>query len=133
MAAGHLLLMAEAFALGVRGGADPATLYTVIKESSGYSKMMDLRLQDFLLTGCFQPGFKLDLMRKDVNLALDSARILRIPMMLTSTVGQIFTAASTGGNGDLDFSVAAQYLASMAGVGFDQASEKTNGTERVRT
>ena len=133
LAAGHLLLMAEAFALGVRGGADPDTLYAVIKESSGYSKMMDLRLQDFLLAGSFQPGFKLDLMKKDVNLALDSARSLRIPMLLTSTVGQIFTAASRAGHGESDFSAAAQYLAAMAGVGFDEARQEMAGTERART
>ena len=74
MAAVHLLALGEAFALGVRCGATPETLYSVIKESSGYSKMMDLRLPGFLLAGSFQPGFKLDLMKKDINLALDSAR-----------------------------------------------------------
>ncbi len=35
MAAAHLLMIGEAFALGVRCGADPATLYDVIKTSSG--------------------------------------------------------------------------------------------------
>ena len=44
MAAAHLVMIGEAFALGVRCGADPPTLYDVIKTSSGYSKMMDLRL-----------------------------------------------------------------------------------------
>ncbi len=118
MAAIHMLAIGEAFALGVRCGADPATLYSVIKESSGYSRMMDSRLPGFLLAGSFQPGFKLDLMKKDVNLALDSARAQSIPLMLTSVAGQVFSAASTAGKGNADFSAAAQFLAGLAQVEF---------------
>jgi 3-hydroxyisobutyrate dehydrogenase-like beta-hydroxyacid dehydrogenase len=122
MAAVHLLAIGEAFALGIRCGASPATLYSVIKESSGYSKMMDLRLPGFLLAGSFQPGFRLDLMNKDVHLALDSARAQRVPLLLTATVGQVFSAASGAGKGGADFSAAAQYLASLAGVDLSQVS-----------
>lgn len=121
MAAAHLLAIGEAFALGIRCGASPATLYSVIKESSGYSKMMDLRLPGFLLAGSFQPGFKLDLMKKDVHLALDSARAQRVPLLLTATVGQVFSAASAAGKGGADFSAAAQFLADLAGVELNQA------------
>jgi 3-hydroxyisobutyrate dehydrogenase-like beta-hydroxyacid dehydrogenase len=116
MAAAHVLMIGEAFALGVRCGADPQTLYDVIKTSSGYSKMMDLRLPGFLLEGSFQPGFRLDLMKKDVNLAVDSGQALNVPLLLTSAVGQVFAAASRAGKGDADFSAAAQYLADLAGV-----------------
>jgi len=116
MAAAHLLMVGEAFALGMRCGADPKTLYDVIKTSSGYSKMMDLRLPGFLLDGTFQPGFRLDLMKKDVNLAVDSGQALNVPLFLTSAVGQLFAAASAAGKGDADFSAAAQYVADLAGV-----------------
>lgn len=116
MAAAHLLILGEAFALGVRSGADPQTLYDVIKTSSGYSKMMDLRLPGFLLDGTFQPGFRLDLMKKDVNLAVESGRTLNVPLLLTSVVSQLLSAASAAGRGNDDFSAAAQYLADMAGA-----------------
>ena len=116
MAAAHLVMIGEAFALGVRCGADPSTLYDVIKTSSGHSKMMDLRLPGFLLEGNADPGFRLDLMKKDVNLAVDSGQALNVPLLLTSVVGQLFSAASTAGKGDLDFSAAAQYVADLAGV-----------------
>jgi len=116
MAAAHLVMIGEAFALGVRCGADPGTLYEVIKTSSGYSRMMDLRLPGFLLEGTFQPGFRLDLMKKDVNLAVDSGQALNVPLLLTSAVGQVFAAASAAGKGDADFSAAAQYVADLAGV-----------------
>ncbi len=116
MAAANLLAIGEAFALGVRCGADPATLYSVIKDSSGYSKMMDLRLPNFLLEGSFRPGFKLDLMKKDVNLALDSAKAQGVPLLLSSMVAQVFSAASASGKGEADFSAAAQFLADLANV-----------------
>jgi 3-hydroxyisobutyrate dehydrogenase-like beta-hydroxyacid dehydrogenase len=124
MAALHLLAIGEAFALGVKCGADPQVLLEVIKISSGYSKMMDLRLPDFLLAGAFQPGFKLDLMKKDVHLALDSARSLGAPMLLTAVAAQIFSAASAAGKGDADFSAAAAYVAAQAGVDLNQAVQK---------
>lgn len=116
MAATHLLAIGEAFALGVRCGAEPAKLYEVIKDSSGASRMMDLRLPKFLLEGRFAPGFKLDLMKKDVNLALDSAQAAGIPLVLGAAVAQLFAAASTAGHGEEDFAAAAHYLAGLAGV-----------------
>jgi 3-hydroxyisobutyrate dehydrogenase-like beta-hydroxyacid dehydrogenase len=120
MAAAHLLVLGEAFALGVRCGASPETLYEVIKTSSGHSRMMDLRLPGFLFDGSFQPGFRLDLMKKDVNLALQTAQTLGMPLPLTALVGQLFAAASGAGHGDADFSAAAQFVASLAGARLDQ-------------
>ena len=121
LAAIHLLAIGEAFALGVKCGVAPATLYDVIKTSSGYSKMMDLRLPGFLLEGSFQPGFKLELMKKDVNLAVESARALGIPLLMVSNVAQIFAAASAAGKGSEDFAAAAQFLASLSGVKLSEA------------
>jgi 3-hydroxyisobutyrate dehydrogenase-like beta-hydroxyacid dehydrogenase len=123
LAAGHLLLLAEAFALGVRCGASPDVLYDVIKTSSGHSRMMDLRLPGFLLEGRFDPGFRLDLMKKDVDLALASAHAHKVPVILSSIVGQLFAAASVAGHGDADFSAAGAYLAATAGVRLDRAAE----------
>jgi len=124
MAAIHLLTIGEAFALGIKNGADPDVLYEVIKNSSGYSKMMDLRLPGFLLEGSFEPGFKLDLMKKDVNLALESATASSTPLLLTSAAAQVFAAASAAGKGSNDFSAAAQFLASLAGIDLSKAKAK---------
>jgi 3-hydroxyisobutyrate dehydrogenase-like beta-hydroxyacid dehydrogenase len=120
MAAAHLLVLGEAFALGVRCGARPDTLYEVITSSSGYSRMMDLRLPGFLLDGHAQPGFRLDLMKKDVNLALQSGQALGVPLPITALVGQLFAAASTAGHGDEDFSAAARFVAALAAARLDQ-------------
>jgi len=125
MAAIHLLAMGEAFALGIKCGADPKVLYDVIKASSCYSKMMDLRLPGFLFEGTFKPGFKLDLMKKDVNLAVDSAKSLGIPLMFGSLAAQVFSAASTAGRGAEDFAAAADFLAGLAGAKLGRPAERT--------
>jgi 3-hydroxyisobutyrate dehydrogenase-like beta-hydroxyacid dehydrogenase len=57
-------------------------------------------------------------MKKDVNLALDTARAQAIPLLLTSVAGQVFSAASTAGKGNADFSAAAQFLADLAHADF---------------
>ena len=125
MAAIHLLTIGEAFALGINSGADPAILYEVIKNSSGYSKMMDLRLPGFLLEGSFKPGFKLELMKKDVNLALESAKASNTPLFLSSLAAQVFAAVSAAGKGSEDFSVAAQFVAALAGANLSESRTKS--------
>jgi 3-hydroxyisobutyrate dehydrogenase-like beta-hydroxyacid dehydrogenase len=119
LAATHLLAMGEALALGVKCGADPKVIYEVLKTSSGYSKMMDLRLPGFLFNGTFEPGFKLDLMKKDLNLAVDSAQALAIPLLFGSLAAQVFAAASAAGRGGQDFSAAAEFLAGLSGARLD--------------
>jgi 3-hydroxyisobutyrate dehydrogenase-like beta-hydroxyacid dehydrogenase len=124
IAAIHVLTIGEAFALGVKSGADPVTLYEVIKNSSGYSKMIDLRLPGFPLEGSFKPGFKLDLMKKVVDLALESAKASNTPL-LTSVAAQIFAAVSASGKGSDDFSVAAQFLTALPGATLSQSKTKS--------
>jgi 3-hydroxyisobutyrate dehydrogenase-like beta-hydroxyacid dehydrogenase len=126
MAAIHLLAIGEAFALGARCGADPAILRDVIKASSGHSRMMDLRLDQFILAGSFVPGFKLDLMKKDLNLAVDSAKALGAPLFLTTVAAQLFEAASLAGDGAQDFSAAARYVAGLVGVSLHEKSGRSD-------
>lgn len=118
MAAMHILTIGEAFGLGTRLGADPKMLKEVISASSGYSKMMDLRLDGFLLDGSYEPGFGLDLMKKDVRLAVESAHGEGMPATLGAQAHEIFQAASTAGYGGNDFSSAAAFLAQTAGSAF---------------
>ncbi len=125
LAAVHLLAMGEAFALGVKCGADPKVLYEVIKTASGYSKMMDLRLPGFLFEGTYKPGFRLDLMKKDVNLAVGCAQATATPLLFGSLAAQVFSAASTAGRGSEDFAAAADFLAQLAAARLDSSLEGT--------
>ena len=53
---------------------------------------------------------------KDLNLAVDSAQALAIPLAFGSLAAQVFAAASTAGRGAQDFSAAGDFLAGLSGV-----------------
>ena len=52
----------------------------------------------------FQPGFRIDLHRKDLGIALATAGANGVPVPATALVGQLFEAMAAGGNGNLDHS-----------------------------
>jgi 2-hydroxy-3-oxopropionate reductase len=116
LAAIHIAAIGECFALGVKNGADPETLYRVISAASGYSRMMDLRLPGFLFLDNFTPGFTFELMAKDVGIAIDSARTNGCPVPLGSAVAELFAAAAADTPPGTDFSAVARYAARLAGA-----------------
>ena len=64
---------AEGLVLGTKAGIDPAVLHEILRTSSGSSSSLD-RLATAAFKRDFAPGFTLDLMHKDVALAVDLAR-----------------------------------------------------------
>lgn len=109
--------IAEAFVIGTKLGADPEMLYRVIRASSGNSFLIDHRVPDYILKGNFtQPGFAIDLLRKDLGLAIESAKVNKVPVFLTGQAFQYFTLASAEGLGKKDMSAVIELLEKAAGV-----------------
>lgn len=109
--------IAEAFVMGTKLGVAPEVLYKIIRASSGNSFLIDHRVPDYILKGNFtQPGFAIDLLRKDVGLALESAKVSKIPLFLTSQAYQYYTRASAEGLGKKDMSAIIELLEATAGV-----------------
>ncbi len=102
MSACAIAITAEAMVLGVRAGLDPATLLDVIHVSSGANNAASDKFPKQVLTRAFAHGFRLDLMAKDVHLALDEARRHGVPMILGSTVEQLWGLADTTGDDGRD-------------------------------
>jgi 3-hydroxyisobutyrate dehydrogenase-like beta-hydroxyacid dehydrogenase len=99
LAGAQSALAAEALALGVRAGADLNLLHDVVKVSSGDSSAWRGAL-GMLAAGMDGPvGFKLDLMRKDVGLALQLGRESNVPLSIAGAAYQQYTAAAAGGLG----------------------------------
>lgn len=120
----NMLAIAEAFVLGTKLGADPETIYKVIRVSAGNSFLIDARVPDYLLKGDFsRPGFALDLMLKDLGLAIESAKINKIPLFLTGQAYQYFSMASSWGLGKKDMSSVTELLEEIVGVKVRTASE----------
>jgi 3-hydroxyisobutyrate dehydrogenase len=92
----HIAAAAEAMALGLREGVDPAALYEVITHSAGNSWMFENRMAH-VLAGDYTPLSAVDIFVKDLGLVLDMARASKFPLPLSSTAHQMFMQASTGG------------------------------------
>ena len=97
----HIAAAAEAMALGLREGVDPAALYEVITHSAGNSWMFENRMAH-VLTGDYTPLSAVDIFVKDLGLVLDTARATKFPLPLASTAHQMFMQASTAGHGRED-------------------------------
>lgn len=92
----HIAAAAEAMALGLREGVDPAALYEVITHSAGNSWMFENRMAH-VLAGDYKPLSAVDIFVKDLGLVLDLARSSKFPLPLSSTAHQMFMQASTAG------------------------------------
>ena len=73
----HIAAAAEAMALGLREGVDPAALYEVITHSAGNSWMFENRMAH-VLAGDYTPLSAVDIFVKDLGLVLDTARATQI-------------------------------------------------------
>lgn len=97
---GNYVLVSEALTLGLKAGAQTEIMFEAISHSSGNTECM----QEFpasLFQGNFEPGFQLDLGAKDVGLATELGRQLRLPMELANIIEQRFTEARNRGWGQL--------------------------------
>ena len=113
----NLVGIAEGFVMGTKLGVAPEVLYKVIRASSGNSFLLDHRVPDYIFTGNFtQPGFAIDLLRKDLGLALESARNTKVPLFMTGQAYQYYTRATAEGLGKKDMSAIIELLEETTGV-----------------
>lgn len=73
VSAGGLLVAVEALLVGSRAGLDPTTMVDVLNESTGMNNATKVKLTQFVLSGSYASGFGLDLMVKDLGIALGVA------------------------------------------------------------
>ncbi|OSZ66165.1 L-threonate dehydrogenase [Hydrogenophaga sp. IBVHS2] len=97
----HIAAAAEAMALGLREGVEPAALYEVITHSAGNSWMFENRMAH-VVAGDYTPLSAVDIFVKDLGLVLDTARASKFPLPLAATAHQMFMQASTAGFGRED-------------------------------
>lgn len=121
--AAQMLATAEATALAVRSGADPAKLHQVLTHATGDCVAVRTRLPvpgvvpDSPASGGWEPGFMTDLMAKDLDLALAYGAAAKVPLSSTAVARQALTAASAAGYGRQDFSSLARVVFALSGLG----------------
>lgn len=95
--------VSEALVLGAKAGVDPRKIIQVLGGGLAGSRVLELR-GPTMIAHEFQPGFRVNLHRKDLGIALATGREHGVPLPMTALVGQLFDALATAGCGDLDHS-----------------------------
>jgi 2-hydroxy-3-oxopropionate reductase len=109
----NIAAMSEALVLGAKAGVDPEVIYQAIRGGLAGSTVLDAKAP-MVLSGNFKPGFKIDLHIKDLANALDTAKEVGVPMMLTSQVMEILQTLKIDGKGQNDHSGIVQFYEKLA-------------------
>ena len=107
--------MAEGFVLARKAGIAPSVVLEVLQASVARNPLIEGKMK-LVMERHFEPQFSLKWMYKDIELMLESARELNVPLPATALVRELFKASIAAGHGDEDFASAITLLESMAGV-----------------
>jgi 3-hydroxyisobutyrate dehydrogenase-like beta-hydroxyacid dehydrogenase len=107
---------AEAVAMGVKAGLDPAVMIDVINAGSGRSTASEGKFPQSILPRTFNYGFGTALMLKDVRLCFEEAKGLDAPRAVMGTVLDQWEATNKEFGGDSDFTVIVKMVEGRAGV-----------------
>jgi 3-hydroxyisobutyrate dehydrogenase-like beta-hydroxyacid dehydrogenase len=91
MSAASLAIAAEALAMGVKAGVDPAAMLDVLNASSGRNSATVDKIPRHVLNRRFDFGFANALSFKDVRLCLEEAEALGVPMVVGAAVRQMLS------------------------------------------
>lgn len=83
---------AEGLIIGSGYGLDPAVMNAVLNESTGMSWITQMHIEQRILSRRFDDPFKLDLMVKDVGIALRIAEDLKLQPRLSAAAGKLWRA-----------------------------------------
>lgn len=106
---------AEGLVLGTRAGIDPRLLYDIIRTSGGASRSLD-GLASSAFKRDFAPGFTVDLMHKDVSLAVALGREQGVRLLAGALAEQLLQEARAAGLGGQSTTAAITLHERLAGV-----------------
>ena len=93
VSASGLLAVCEALIAAEKFGIDPHLVNQVFNASTGKNNTTDVKVENFMLSGTFNSGFSLALMRKDLQTALDFITRMETPKTFADACTQTWTQA----------------------------------------
>jgi 2-hydroxy-3-oxopropionate reductase len=99
----NIQAVAEALVFAAKAGADPAKVRQAISGGFAASRVLELH-GERMIKGAFDPGFRIRLHQKDLNLALSSARALDLALPNTAVAQQMLSSCAAHDGADLDHS-----------------------------
>ena len=110
----NIQAVAEALVFASKAGADPARVRSALMGGFASSRILEVHAER-MLNGTFNPGFRIRLHQKDLNLALSSARDLGLSLPNTAIAQQMFSSCVAQGGAELDHSALVLAIERMAG------------------
>ena len=105
--------VAEALLFASKAGADPAKVRQALMGGFASSKILEVH-GERMVKRTFDPGFRIELHQKDLNLALNSARALGVALPNTATAQELFNSCSAHGGKGWDHSAMVKALEKLA-------------------
>jgi len=110
----NIQAVAEALVFAARAGADPAKVRQALMGGFASSRILEVHAER-MINRTFNPGFRIRLHQKDLNLALSAARELGLALPNTAIAQQMMSSVAAHGGADLDHSALVQAIEGMAG------------------
>jgi len=104
----------EALLFASRAGADPARVREALMGGFASSRILEVH-GERMIKRTFDPGFRIKLHQKDLNLALTAARQLGLSLPNTATAQELFNACAAHGGEGWDHSAMVKALELLAG------------------
>lgn len=105
--------VAEALVFASKAGADPAKVREALMGGFASSKILEVH-GERMIKRTFDPGFRIELHQKDLNLALSSAKALGVSLPNTASAQELFNSCSAYGGKAWDHSAMVKALEKMA-------------------
>jgi 2-hydroxy-3-oxopropionate reductase len=103
----------EALLFASKAGADPAKVRAALMGGFASSRILEVH-GERMVKRTFDPGFRIELHQKDLNLALSSARAIGVSLPNTATCQQLFNACAANGGKAWDHSAMVRALETLA-------------------
>ena len=117
--------VAEALLFAAKAGADPARVRQALMGGFASSKILEIH-GERMVKRTFEPGFRIELHQKDLNLALSNARQLGVALPNTATAQELFNSCAAHGGSGWDHSAMVRALEMMANFEIGQKTKSTS-------
>jgi len=109
----NIAAVSEALVFAASAGVDPAAVRGALLCGFASSRVLEVH-GERMVRRTFNAGFRIELHRKDLAIALDSAKELAVPLLQTAGVAQLMNVASASGLGQSDHSALVQIVERLA-------------------
>ena len=106
--------VSEALVFASKAGADPAKVRQALMGGFAASRILEVH-GERMIKRTFDPGFRIELHQKDLNLALQGARAMGVSLPNTATTQELFNSCVANGGAKSDHSAMVKALERMAG------------------